>query len=47
MFQENGDVCFWELKVDLNGFQNNHPMVALTDAYINLNILTQANVTVY
>eukprot|EP00347_Sterkiella_histriomuscorum_P010428 403376336 len=42
-----GDVCYWEIKVNVTQFQNNHPDVDLTWTYINIVINNATNLITY
>lgn len=45
--QSTGDVCYWELRVDLVSFQQSHPVVKLSDVFINVVLTGAENVNVY
>jgi hypothetical protein len=42
-----GDVCSWELKLDVAAFQASHPKSNSSQMYINVQMLSRANVTTF
>ena len=44
---DDGDVCYWEFKVDLDHFKATHPSANISDLFLNLVILNAYKVDTY